>query len=1027
MPTRRGPSRATPTVRDGALRYLEDGAACVAPLGGEAWARWLADPGHRSFAYRDGGGFTARREGRAGHGYWYAYRKHEGALRKAYLGRDADLTAGRLRDVAARLAPDAAPAPPVAPPAPRAPAPLLTTKLTPPAGRDQWAPRPRLVERLAAGARYPLTVVAAPAGFGKTTLLSAWAAGHGGPVAWVTLDAADRDPQRFWSYLAAALDRLAPGVADVTPLGAATLAARLESCPPAAGAALILDDYDTVDTPAIHDEVSFLIDHLPGWLRLVVSSRGAPPLALARRRARGELLELGAADLRFTPGEAALFLRDTMRLNLAPADVAALAERTEGWITGLQLTALSLRGRPPAPAAPGPKGAARGAPAADAAPWQRLAAPARIPLASSPLALPPERGPAAPLPLAEDRHIVDYLVDEVLQQQPPATRAFLLRTAILDQLCGPLCEAVTGAPDAGRTLEALERANLFLTPLDDARSWYRYHQLFAEVLRGALRLSEPGIIPTLHRRAAAWYESVGRPAEAVDHALAAGDWAHAMDLIAPLSIPTAARGELTTLRRWLAALPDDALETRPDLCLWYAWILLYHGPPGACERPLAAAEAAGRAAGAAGPGAEALTVRAAMAYLAGDYALTVRRAQAALALLPASPAFPRAIGALYLANGHLRGGNLAGARAALLIARPPGAAAAALANSSVPDDLEALAARIDQAAGALPAAAARFGALLDRLGSERAAVAAHMGLSGVLREWNEIDAALEHARLAVRLTEASGDSAGLADAYLALARALAARGAHAEAEGAFEAAIARARRHGRAGLVRQIEAAQARRRLAVGRRDDVLRWAGQSDLPAGAPAPPARLPEWLTLARVRVANGQAASVIPALDRARAAAETAGRVADALEALVVLALAQQARGAVDRALAALARALALGAPGGYVRVFLDEGPAMAALLGRASGAGLAPDYVRLLLGAFGASPETAARGAPLEPLSPREREVLRLIAGGAANAAVAERLGVSPHTVKKHLSHIYAKLGVRNRTQAARYAERAGLP
>ncbi|MEO7910297.1 MAG: hypothetical protein ABIV47_11670, partial [Roseiflexaceae bacterium] len=568
-------ARTTPLVQHNLLSG-HGGAALIA-IGSPAWFTWLEQSS--LFAFRsEAGSFTARREGRArGGGYWRAYRTVAGHQRRAYLGRTTDLTSERLHAAATQLAGAARePATGHAPTAPTAP--LLTTKLHLPRPRGTLVPRPRLLARLEAGTQLALTLIAAPAGFGKTTLLSAWLrqelsienaklrTGVSAPdsqcsmlnaqfnVAWLTLDAADNDPSTFLRYLIAALRRAAPSV------GALALALMGEAQPPQLATLLTtlindlaeasqpvllaLDDYHVITAPAVHEALIFLLEHLPPTLHLVIGSREDPPLPLARLRARGQIAELRAADLRFTPAEAADFLRDVMGLALDTDAIAVLEARTEGWIAGLQLAALAMQDR------------------ADQADFIAAFA-------------------------GSNRFVIDYLASEVLDRLPEQLRAFMLRTSILERMCGPACDAIL---DEGRTtndesaspfvvrrssfvLEDIERANLFLIPLDEQRRWYRYHQLLAGVLRERLQRELPTMeLAALHRRAMRWFEQAGLLAEATQHALAAGDFAHAANLIERNALAMALDGRQATVADWLAALPEALRRQRPRLLLAQAGI-----------------------------------------------------------------------------------------------------------------------------------------------------------------------------------------------------------------------------------------------------------------------------------------------------------------------------------------------------------------------------------------------------------------------------------------------------------------------
>ena len=511
--------------------------------------------------------------------------------------------------------------------------------------------RPRLSERLSRGAESALTLVSAPAGFGKTTLLAEWLAAapaDGRSVAWLSLDQRDNDPALFWTYLVAALKTAAPGegagalslLHPPRPPGEAGLVTLLNDLDAISDdVVLVLDDYHVIDAREVQDGMAFLLEHLPRQIHLVIGSRTDPALPLARLRGRGELVEIRAADLRFTPGEAAAYLNGVMGLALAAADVAALEGRTEGWIAALQLAALSMQGRE------------------DTAAFIAGFA-------------------------GDDRYIVDFLAEEVLQRQPGHVQQFLLRTCILDRLCGPLCDAVTGQDDGKAMLAALERGNLFLVPLDDRRQWYRYHQLFADVLQARLRDERPEEVPDLHRRASGWHEQNGEPSEAIRHALAAGDFERAADLV-ELAIPAMLRSrQEAAVLGWLELLPDEVVRVRPVLSVGFAGALLAGGVFEGVEARLRDAEqwldgTTGIGQGSQAPAAEMVVVddaefrrlpaeielyRAAQALARGDGPGTVRHARRARELSPADEHLGRASAAALMglaswAHGDLEAGT----------------------------------------------------------------------------------------------------------------------------------------------------------------------------------------------------------------------------------------------------------------------------------------------------------------------------------------------------------------------------------
>jgi LuxR family maltose regulon positive regulatory protein len=493
---------------------------------------------------------------------------------------------------------------------PTAPAILLSTKLHPPASRRELVPRSLLVERLGEVRGHKLTLVAAPAGWGKTTLLAAWNRTEDGqrPFAWLSLDAADNDPVRFWSYVVEALRTVEPGVATTalrllrapgTELVATVMPALVGDLQALSrDVVLVMDDYHAIENREIHGSVSFLLEHLPSSLHLVLATRSDPPLPLARLRVRGELAEMRAEELRFDDAECELFLNGVLGLGLDAGDVERLRERTEGWAAGLYLAALSLRGRP------------------DAHEFIEAFA-------------------------GNDRHVVDYLVSEVLDREAPGVREFLLRTSILDRISGPLCDSVVEGEGSGETLAQLERSNLFLVPLDRTRDWYRYHHLFAELLRHELRQKEPQLVPVLHRRASAWYREHGLVPEAIQHALAGGELVAASDLIALHWNDFANQGQLETVAGWLDALPDDVVAGDARLCIARAGLCLLLGRRDRVERWLDAAEAAPIPRpirfGAASIEAEASIYRAVNRFMTGDVSGALEPARRAVELERADP------------------------------------------------------------------------------------------------------------------------------------------------------------------------------------------------------------------------------------------------------------------------------------------------------------------------------------------------------------------------------------------------------
>lgn len=1037
-------ARTTPHVDNGVLAYQVGTQMETLQVGSAAWQRWLDDARTTTFrVVHRWGAFTARKEQRQGGGaYWYAYRKQGGRLRKGYLGRPEDLTLQRLDAVATYLAgepmatmqeptqTDAAERPALAPSAaPGAGLPrdaLLMTKLHRPPARSDLVERPRLTARLSAGLRGPLTLIVAPAGSGKTTLLSAWYAAQATtqPIAWLALDAGDNDPARFLRYVVAALQTVHAGI------GRGVLASLRSPQPPVEGlltsllndltaqpddVVLVLDDYHLMTDPAIHRALAFLLDHLPPRLHLVIATRADPPLPLPHLRARGQLTELRAADLRFSVDEAAAFLDHTMGLPLSADDVAALEARTEGWIAGLQLAALSLRGREPA-----------------------LLSAAITALSGT------------------HRYILDYLADQVFDRQPDEVRRFLLHTSVLDRLTGALCDALvdeTGeasASGAGQAmLERLDAANLFLVPLDDTRTWYRYHHLFADFLRERLRWDDPERLRALHRRACRWYERQGLPAEAVDHALAAADHAQAADLIEQAGTASLwQRGETATLLRWLERLPLDVARARPRLCLDLAWVLLWRDQVDAAERQLQDAERALDALDLAasstdsGPDAssralrgEIATLRAELVRQRGELAAAIDLARRALEDLPAADRWLRGVTMGCLAAAYLWSGQAAAASQAfaetVALGQTEDTIILALFASGRLVQAQALQGRLHQAA-------TTYQQTLDLAGAYGLAAppvigVAKVAMADVLRAWNALDAAEDLVRQGTAQCVEAGVLAELAlEGCLTLARILQARG---DSEGAL-AALEQAERLGRHGHIApsagRVAAARARLWLTSPAGDiaAAVRWANEREEAWRTDEPPsyAGMLERLTLARLRLVQGRRDDAATLLTRLLGRAEAGGLLGCAIEILALHARLLHEKGQEAPAMIALSRALALAEPEGYVRLFVDEGPPMIGLLRQAQARGVAPAYVAALLSACGSAPPSPSplAAALVEPLTVRELEALRLLAAGLSTPEIAAQLYVTVGTVRSHLKSISRKLDVHSRLQAVERARALGL-
>lgn len=899
--------------------------------------------------------------------------------------------------------------------------PLLETKLYVPAPRRAVVPRSRLHERLNRGTQGKLTLVAAPAGFGKTTVLAGWLAADDRSAAWLSLDLGDNQSATFWAYLVAALQTVAPGVGDDAlalaqspqpPTTAAVLATLLNELNALShDVVVVLDDYHVIDARDIHDGMTFLLDHLPPHVHLVIASRADPPLPLPRLRARGDLVEIRANDLRFTPDETAAFLNQAMGLDLSEADVAALDTRTEGWIAGLQLAALSLQGR------------------ADATGFVQAFA-------------------------GDDRYVVDYLVDEVLTRQPEPVRSFLLHTAVLDRLNGPLCDAVTGRDDSDTVLEALERDNLFVVALDDKRRWHRYHHLFADVLRVRVLAEHPDQVRVVHRRASAWYGQHGVPAEAIRHALAAEDFERAADL-AERALPAMFKHrQEATIRAWVDVLPDELVRVRPVLNVGFVGALVSGGEFDGVEDRLRDAEqwldpTAGRQRRGGRP-AEVVVVddhgfqrlpgqielyRTALALARNDVPATVRHARRTLDRSSDDDHLIRAGAAGMLGLASWASGDLDAAHGAYA------ECTAGLARvGHISDVLGCTIALADIriAQGRLGEALHTYRRALQRVSEPDAPVVRgtadmHAGMSEVCRERGDLHTARQHLRRCEELGEHAGLPQNPHRRRIATARIRQTEGRLGDAVDLLDEAE---RRYVSDFFpnVRPIPALRARMRVAQGDLGEALGWVREQGLSPDDDLSYLHEFNHITLACVLLARYAAQHTDSALhdatrllDRLLSAAEQGGRTGSVIEILVMQALAHQAAGGIPAAIACLQRAVALAEPEGYVRVFLDAGPPVGALLEAAANQTTAPNHVHRLVTAFSTAKEPRSAGqGMIEPLSNRELEVLKLLDTPMSVPEIARELFVSPNTLRTHTRHIFTKLDVNNRRAAVDGAADLGL-
>ncbi len=886
---------------------------------------------------------------------------------------------------------------------------LLRTKLYAPQKRPNLVPRLRLIERLNESFQlgHKLTLISAPAGFGKTTLVSEWVhqnvevrrkkeegkKSFPSQIAWLSLDEGDNDPTRFLAYFIAALQTIAP------KLGEGVLAGLQSPQPPPIESILtnllneiatipdkfilVLDDYHLIEATPIDNALVFLLQHLPPQKHLVITTREDPNLPLARYRARSQLTELRAADLRFTPSEAAVFLNQVMGLNLSAEDVAALESRTEGWIAGLQLAALAIQGH---------------------------------------LALQDDKDSASFIKsfTGSHRFVMDYLVEEVLHQLPADVQTFLLRTSILERMCGPLCDVVVGR-ESQEILEYLEQANLFIVPLDNERRWYRYHHLFADLLRQ--RLQQSGDMDELHKRASQWYEDTNLEIEAFHHATAANDIERAERLIEGKGMPLHFRGAVRPVLNWLGSLPKSVLDAWPSLWTSYASVLLVTGQVASVEEKLQAAEAAlqgvtpdakirdliGRIA----------AIRATAAANRNEVETIISQSRRALDYLhPDNLAFRTStvwkLGFAY----HLRGDRVA--------AKKSYAEVISIGQASGNRVFTLLATvslgMLQEADNQLHPAAETYRRVLQHLGDQPLPFAceAHLGLARVNYEWNNLTTAQQHAERSVELARQVENNDRFIASEIFLARVKLAQGDVAEATTILTEAEQAARRHNFEQQLAEITAVKILALLQQGNLAAAANLAQEHELP-------------LSQARVHLAQDNSAAALEVLEPVRQQAEAREWQDERLKVMVLQAVAQQAQGETAQAMQLFGEALAMAQPGGFIRLFVDEGRPLAQLLAAAAARGIMPNYVGKLRAAF-ADEQKSGDGLPsappdqqlIEPLSERELEVLELVAEGLTNREIGEQLFLALDTVKGHNRRIFAKLQVQRRTEAVVRARELGL-
>jgi LuxR family maltose regulon positive regulatory protein len=899
---------------------------------------------------------------------------------------------------------------------------LLKNKLFIPPAHAALVPRPRLIQRMDQAWSSKLTLVSAPAGFGKTTLLSEWALASRQPVAWLSLDAGDNTPARFLSYLIAALQRVREGLGeslrsmlDTTQFGSAKMPPDTifqdlinEIADLAQSFAVILDDYHTISEPSIHHVLGFFLDNQPGCMHLVISGRADPPWPLGRLRVQRAVNEVRASDLRFTPAEAAAFLNEIMKLDLSAEIVNELEKRTEGWIAGLQMAALSVQ-----------------------AMSDRKAFLAGF--------------------TGSHRFISDFLVEEVLAHQPPETSEFLLKTSILERLTAPLCDAVAGITNSDEMLSRLELANLFLIPLDNERCWYRYHHLFKDLLYGTLKSSRPDEVPALHRTASRWYAQAGYNEDAVLHAFAARDYELAAVLVEQ-AVRHLEQNKLMAISRWIDDLPQEQVERRPWLCVYRAWGRYWTGRREQVEACLQAAEKAlDNEEGPAGSQdlseEERSHIIGSIAAVRAHYALTsediqgvLKQSKIALALLPEGDDM-RCETAVALGGAYWALGDVHKSEEAFAMARA-NALQWDFPTMAVPSTCYVAMQQTKQ--GRIPEAMAAYReALAMATGADGrelpGASFPNVKLGDLLRETNNLDAAGRHLEKGVEQCVVMGQADVLADGYVALARLQLTR---ADLAGAHES-LANADRIAAQTKIDPfvqcwLDDVRLRVWLAEGNLEAALEWVQASGLRVDGELSYHYDLHHINLARALVAEARLRAsptalndALKLLERLLPAAEQADWTQEVIKILVLRALARQTAGDEEAALEDLARALALAEPGGYVRLFLDEGAPLLGLLSKLAGRGIMAAYVAQLL-------DEARRDAPaarkplrpapgqVEPLSAREIQVLRLLASAMTSTEIAAELCLAVSTVRTHIKNIYAKLDVNRRLEAVQRGRELGL-
>jgi LuxR family maltose regulon positive regulatory protein len=986
------------------------------------------------------------KEARGGENYWYAYRRQGARTSKKYAGRSTGLTLAHLEELAQSLSPTTqdVPAgepleeanPPVAQVGEETYHLLLLPKLSLPRLHSDTVERSRLLARLDTIMERKLTLVSAPAGFGKTTLVRQWVATRSAAkpasvplVGWLSLDPSDNDPTRFWRYLTTACQTFHPAIGQAAlnilkslaqpPFEPESLETMLISllndlARLTASGIVVLEDFHHITTPYLHQSLEFFLDHLPPLLHLVIITRSEPLLPLARWRAMNELGELHANDLRFTTNETKTFLEQSLNLTLSSQVVDHLDEKLEGWVAGLRLMALALH--------------------------------ERMPLAEISRYL-------ENFEIGSQRTILEYFVNEVLNAQDETLQDFLLRTSLLDRLTGPLCQAVTGNARSASLLSSIAQAHLFLEALDNAGQWFRYHALFAEAMQHeARRRFGPEVVQMVYSQASAWYEAQAMLTEAVESALRAQDESRAARLIERFIAQQSSGGmkgmEVHTLRRWISQLSEPVLNRHPVLLLHYALALLFLAMPGQPSpavrnlivQSLNLAEERFRATGNTARQGEVAAFRALLARQRGDIREAVACATQALGWLPPEELAWRSWSLGVLGTEAYFDGQLTTARTKLLEARALGEIEG---NRVYLRANTGMLSGVYGASGELRQAEVCLRQVLDEARAENDLddiAHAQLGLAHLAYEWNQVDEAQAGAQESFDLAQHFGDDIIAVDAALLLARIQTVRGQGEVALQHLAALVARLRPEVSPLLYRlyhQARAAQAQLHLMLGNLWSAQQWRETR------PADNSLLPflqleqEEMLVARLLIAQGKITEAVAILEPLLLVAEKAGRKRNALEMRVLIALACAAQGESQKAVQILAAVLAFTHSQGYVRLFLDEGPAVEKLLRQTATLPVKDkelhNYIQKLLQAFGQEhhplpPPFLPSPTPAlpEPLTRQEEKVLRLLAAGLTNPEIARELVVSVNTVRTQVQIIYRKLDVNNRRAAGEAARHLQL-